>query len=83
MRPASGVPYHVLPVEGDWGFSAFVFRLNPAGERLVYRFLPDETEEPVILTAESDGAGFSGFEKVDAKDDVKFGRSASACRRGR
>lgn len=75
--PASGVPYHVLPVEGDWGFSAFVFRLNWAGERLVYRFLPDETEEPVILTAESDGAGFSGFEKVDAKDDVKFGRSAS------
>ena len=74
--PASGVPYHVLPVEGDWGFSAFVFRLNWAGERLVYRFLPDETEEPVILTAESDGAGFSGFEKVDAKDDVKFGRSA-------
>ena len=75
--PSSGVPYHVLPIGGDWGFSAFVFRLSWAGESLVYRFLPDENEEPLILTTESDGFALSEVEDVEPAADVKFGKTAS------
>ena len=73
---ASGVPYHMLPVEGDWAFTAFVFRVNWAGDHFLYRYLPDD-DEPILLRSETGGLSLADAGLLEPEDDVKLGKQVT------